>query len=222
MCAGIGSAIWPRRSTPAARSTSVEDLRRRVPSLSLAHPRGARHRRSIPIASASTVARALWAAGAMSQTSADRLPGIVTGVEAHPALPGMSPQELSHADLWATGVDAPDGHPPRSSQGDLTERGVVTATDLADVASEGRVLVGWGRHPSSAAGHRPGHDLPQPRGRDRPDRTWIVSKGCWQRYKQIAKGAPALLIRVGSKRGRDQHRRRQTRTPTDWRCAGVT
>jgi error-prone DNA polymerase len=23
----------------------------------------------------------------------------------------------------------------------------------------------------------------------------VVSKGCWQRYRQIAKGAPALLIR---------------------------
>ena len=92
---------------------SVEDLRRRVPSLSLAHLEA--------LATAGAFGcfgidrrSALWAAGAMSQTSADRLPGIVTGVEA-PTLPGMSPQELSHADLWATGV-APTAIPPRSSE----------------------------------------------------------------------------------------------------------
>ncbi|MEL0000838.1 MAG: error-prone DNA polymerase, partial [Acidimicrobiaceae bacterium] len=103
---------------------SVEDLRRRVPSLSLAHLEA--------LATAGAFGcfgidrrSALWAAGAMSQTSADRLPGIVTGVEA-PTLPGMSPEELSHADLWATGV-APDGHPTSFIRGDLTERGVVTA-----------------------------------------------------------------------------------------------
>ena len=128
----------------------------------------------------------------MSQTSADRLPGIVTGVEA-PTLPGMSPQELSHADLWATGV-APDGHPTSFIRGDLTERGVVTATDLADVASGERVLVGGvvthRQRPATAQGTT---------FLNLEDETGlinvVVSKGCWQRYRQIAKGAPALLIR---------------------------
>jgi error-prone DNA polymerase len=170
---------------------SVEDLRRRVPSLSLAHLEA--------LATAGAFGcfgidrrSALWAAGAMSQTSADRLPGIVTGVEA-PTLPGMSPQELSHADLWATGV-APDGHPTSFIRGDLTERGVVTATDLADVASGERVLVGGvvthRQRPATAQGTT---------FLNLEDETGlinvIVSKGCWQRYKQIAKGAPALLIR---------------------------
>ena len=170
---------------------SVEDLRRRVPSLSLAHLEA--------LATAGAFGcfdidrrSALWAAGAMSQTSADRLPGIVTGVEA-PTLPGMSPQELSHADLWATGV-APDGHPTSFIRGDLTERGVVTATDLADVASGERVLVGGvvthRQRPATAQGTT---------FLNLEDETGlvnvVVSKGCWQRYKQIAKGAPALLIR---------------------------
>ncbi|NDH87976.1 MAG: hypothetical protein EBY61_04980 [Actinobacteria bacterium] len=126
------------------------------------------------------------------ETSADRLPGIVTGVEA-PTLPGMSPQELSHADLWATGV-APDGHPTSFIRGDLTERGVVTATDLADMASGERVLVGGvvthRQRPATAQGTT---------FLNLEDETGlvnvVVSKGCWQRYKQIAKGAPALLIR---------------------------
>ncbi len=170
---------------------SVEDLRRRVPSLSLAHLEA--------LATAGAFGcfgidrrSALWAAGAMSQTSADRLPGIVTGVEA-PTLPGMSPQELSHADLWATGV-APDGHPTSFIRGDLTERGVVTATDLADVASGERVLVGGvvthRQRPATAQGTT---------FLNLEDETGlvnvVVSKGCWQRYRQIAKGAPALLIR---------------------------
>ncbi len=170
---------------------SVEDLRRRVPSLSLAHLEA--------LATAGAFGcfgidrrSALWAAGAMSQTSADRLPGIVTGVEA-PTLPGMSPQELSHADLWATG-GAPDGHPTSFIRGDLTERGLVTATDLADMASGERVLVGGvvthRQRPATAQGTT---------FLNLEDETGlinvVVSKGCWQRYRQIAKGAPALLIR---------------------------
>ncbi|MEO0494403.1 MAG: error-prone DNA polymerase, partial [Actinomycetota bacterium] len=171
--------------------SSVEDLRRRVPSLSLAHLEA--------LATAGAFGcfgidrrSALWAAGAMSQTSVDRLPGIVTGVEA-PTLPGMSPEELSHADLWATGV-APDGHPTSFIRGDLARMGVVTATGLVDVASGERVLVGGvvthRQRPATAQGTT---------FLNLEDETGlvnvVVSKGCWQRYKQIAKGAPALLIR---------------------------
>lgn len=170
---------------------SVEDLHRRVPSLSLAHLEA--------LATAGAFGcfgidrrSALWAAGAMSQTSAARLPGIVTGVEA-PTLPGMSPEELSHADLWATGV-APDGHPTSFIRSELTKRGVATATDLADVAPGERVLVGGvvthRQRPATAQGTT---------FLNLEDETGlvnvVVSKGCWQRYKQIAKGAPALLIR---------------------------
>ncbi|MBQ89486.1 MAG: error-prone DNA polymerase [Acidimicrobiaceae bacterium] len=187
---GIGLDL--AEEVDAARPfASVEDLRRRVPSLSLAHLEA--------LATAGAFGcfdidrrSALWAAGAMSQTSADRLPGIVTGVEA-PTLPGMSPEELSHADLWATGV-APDGHPTAFIRSDLTKRGVVTATDLADVASGERVLVGGvvthRQRPATAQGTA---------FLNLEDETGlvnvVVSKGCWQRYKQIAKGAPALLIR---------------------------
>ncbi|MEM8705772.1 MAG: OB-fold nucleic acid binding domain-containing protein, partial [Actinomycetota bacterium] len=171
--------------------SSVEDLRRRVPSLSLAHLEA--------LATAGAFGcfgidrrSALWAAGAMSQTSADRLPGIVTGVEA-PTLPGMSPEELSHADLWATGV-APDGHPTSFIRRDLDRMGVVTATGLTDQPTGERVLVGGvvthRQRPATAQGTT---------FLNLEDETGlinvVISKGCWQRYKQIAKGAPALLIR---------------------------
>ena len=171
--------------------TSVEDLRRRVPSLSLAHLEA--------LATAGAFGcfgidrrSALWAAGAMAQTSADRLPGIVTGVEA-PTLPGMSPEELSHADLWATGV-APDGHPTAFIRSDLQHRGVVTAVGLADEAAGRRVLVGGvvtHRQRPATAGGTTFLNLEDETGLINV----VISKGCWQRYKQVAKGAPALLIR---------------------------
>ncbi|MEM9466606.1 MAG: error-prone DNA polymerase [Actinomycetota bacterium] len=170
---------------------SVEDLRRRVPSLSLAHLEA--------LATAGAFGcfgidrrSALWAAGAMSQTSVDRLPGIVTGVEA-PTLPGMSPEELSHADLWATGV-APDGHPTSFIRGDLDRMGVVTATGLVEETSGDRVLVGGvvtHRQRPATAGGTTFLNLEDETGLINV----VISKGCWQRYKQVAKGAPALLIR---------------------------
>ena len=71
---------------------------------------------------------------------------------------------------------------------------MVTATDLADVASGERVLVGGvvthRQRPATAQGTT---------FLNLEDETGlinvVVSKGCWQRYRQIAKGAPALLIR---------------------------
>ncbi|MEM9519069.1 MAG: error-prone DNA polymerase [Actinomycetota bacterium] len=170
---------------------SVEDLRRRVPTLSLAHlealaTSGAFGCFGIDRRSA------LWAAGAMAQTSADRLPGIVTGVEA-PTLPGMSPEELSHADLWATGV-SPDGHPTSFIRADLDRMGVVTATGLVDETSGERVLVGGvvtHRQRPATAGGTTFLNLEDETGLINV----VISKGCWHRYKQVAKGAPALLIR---------------------------
>ncbi len=59
---------------------------------------------------------AIWTAGAVAQVAggrngAQRLPGIVTGVDA-PPLPAMTGSESARADLWATGV-SPEGHPTR-------------------------------------------------------------------------------------------------------------
>ena len=170
---------------------SVEDLRRRVPGLSL------------PILEALATSgafgcfgvdrrSALWTAGAMAQTAADRLPGIVTGIDA-PTLPGMSPQELSHADLWATGV-APDGHPTRFLRHRLDEIGVVTSAGLVDHPAGERVLVGGvvtHRQRPATAGGTTFLNLEDETGLINV----VVSQGCWHRYKKTARGAPALLIR---------------------------
>jgi error-prone DNA polymerase len=170
---------------------SVEDLRRRVPKLSL------------PVLEALATSgafgcfgidrrSALWTAGAMAQTASDRLPGIVTGMDA-PTLPGMSPQELSHADLWATGV-APDGHPTRYIRKELDKIGVVTSTGLVDHPAGERVFVGGvvtHRQRPATAGGTTFLNLEDETGLINV----VISQGCWQRYKKTARGAPALLIR---------------------------
>ena len=171
--------------------SSVEDLRRRIPKLSLAHlealaTSGAFGCFGIDRRSA------LWTAGAMAQTTADRLPGIVTGIEA-PTLPGMSPQELSHADLWATGV-APDGHPTVFIRRALAEMGVVTSAGLADHPADEKVIVGGvvtHRQRPATAGGTTFLNLEDETGLINV----VISKGCWQRYKKAARGAPALLVR---------------------------
>ena len=84
--------------------------------------------------------RALWSAGAAAQGGPDRLPGIVTGIEA-PTLPGLSESELGAADLWATGV-APGRHPTVHLRAELDAMGVRTAVALRETVSGSRVLVG--------------------------------------------------------------------------------
>ena len=175
---------------------SVEDLRRRIPSLSL------------PILEALATSgafgcfgidrrSALWTAGAMSQTAPDRLPGIITGVDA-PVLAAMSPQELAHADLWSTGV-APDGHPTRFIRKQLSAIGVITATGLLEHPSGERVTVGGvvtHRQRPPTAGGTTFLNLEDETGLINV----IISKGCWQRYQRIARSAPALLVRGRLKR----------------------
>ena len=170
---------------------SVEDLRRRVPQVPLTvlevlATAGAFGCFGIDRRSA------LWTAGAMTQTAADRLPGIVTGDKA-PNLPRMSPAELSHSDLWATGI-APDGHPTVFVRSELSESGVVTAADLVDRSDGERVLVGGvvtHRQRPPTAGGVTFLSLEDETGLINV----VVSSGCWQRYKNAALGASALLIR---------------------------
>src|SRR5205823_4596379 len=128
---------------------SMEDLERRVSSLTLAHlealaTAGAFGCLSVRESDGKlrSVSRreALWGAGAVAQSRPDRLAGIVTGVEA-PTLPGMSPREEAIADLWATGV-SPDGHPTRFVRAHLDSLGATRASGLAAIAAGDKVLVG--------------------------------------------------------------------------------
>ena len=136
--------------------------------------------------------RALWVAGAVADTGTDRLPGIVTGVDA-PTLPGLSDRELAGADLWATGV-SPDGHPTRFEREHLASMGVLTAAELRDAPTDTRVLVGGvvthRQRPSTARGIT---------FVNLEDETGLInvvcSPGLWKRHRRVARTAPALLVR---------------------------
>jgi error-prone DNA polymerase len=177
--------------------TGMEDLKRRVPAMKL----------DILEALATAGAfgcfddhadrpldrrRALWGAGAVAQTGDDRLAGMVTGVEA-PMLPGMDDRETATADLWATGV-SPDGHPTRFIRSHLDGLGVVPAAGLAHIEPGSRVLVGGvvtHRQRPATAGGTTFINLEDETGLINV----ICSKGCWSRYRRVARSAPALLIR---------------------------
>ncbi len=135
--------------------------------------------------------RAIWTAGAAAQISADRLPGIVVGMDA-PQLPGMDDWEEAVADLWATGV-APDGHPTRFLRRDLDRRGAVTATELRAMADGVKVVVAGvvthRQRPATAAGVT-FVNLEDETGLINV----VVSRGCWQRYRHVAGSAAAMLV----------------------------
>ena len=128
----------------------------------------------------------------MSQAAPDRLDGVVTGVEA-PSLPGMSPVELSAADMWATGL-SPDSHPTQFVRDVLDRLGAVTAAGLHDVGDGERVLVGGvvthRQRPATAQGTT---------FLNLEDETGLVnvvcSRGLWTRYRRVARSAAALLVR---------------------------
>jgi error-prone DNA polymerase len=171
--------------------TGLEDLVRRVPALTL------RHLEAMATAGAFGcfgLARreALWAVGSVAQSRPGRLAGVVTGADA-PTLPGMSEREVAVADLWATGV-APDGHPTKFVRPQLDAMGAVPADRLLSCEDGARVVVGGvvthRQRPATAQGTT---------FINLEDETGLInivcSKGCWARYRRVARGAPALLVR---------------------------
>jgi error-prone DNA polymerase len=135
--------------------------------------------------------QAIWEAGALAQTGPDRLPGIVTGVEA-PQLPGMSDADLAVADFWSTSV-AVDGHPTVFVRDRLDAMGVVPANRLL-THDRDQVLVGGvvtHRQRPATAGGTTFLNLEDETGLINV----VVSKGCWIRHRAVAGGAPALLVR---------------------------
>jgi error-prone DNA polymerase len=171
---------------------SLEDLVRRVPSLQLQQLEAMATAGMFESCFGLERRQALWAVGAAVQSRTDRLEGIITGAQS-PRLPGMDAMETVVADLWATGV-APNGHPTQFLRDELRRRGVVTAKGLWDCEPRTKVLVaGLVTHrqrPMTAQGVT---------FMNLEDETGliniVVSKGCWARYRAIARSAPALLIR---------------------------
>lgn len=195
---GIGVELAAR--IEAARPfVDIEDLVRRVPGVSV--------KQLEALATAGVfgesfdVSRrtALWNAGAVVESSADRLAG--TATVSTPHLPGMQPVEEAVADLWATGV-SPDGHPTVFLRDSLRELGVLTATELDDLArnsagevheSGTRVLVAGvvthRQRPMTAKGTT---------FFSLEDETGLInvlcSRGCWVRHAEVLRRASALLV----------------------------
>jgi error-prone DNA polymerase len=136
--------------------------------------------------------KALWAAGAVAQARADRLPGVVCGSDA-PALPDMSEPELAAADLWATGISA-DRHPVQFARPHLDQIGAVTVAGLAGVPHGRRVAIGGivthRQRPATAQGTI-FLNLEDETGMANV----ICSAGVWARHRRLARSSPALLVR---------------------------
>jgi len=105
----------------------------------------------------------------------------------------MTPVEEAVADLWATGV-SPDGHPTIFVREQLTELGVLTSVQLVDPEPGSIVqvagVVTHRQRPMTAQGTT---------FLNLEDETGlinvVVSKGCWARFRKVAREAPAMLIR---------------------------
>lgn len=192
---GIGSELASTIENERAEHgpyTSPEDLSRRVPALDLAQLEALATAGAFTECFGLDRREALWTVGAVSQSRPDRLAGVVTGERA-PRLPGMDPVEIAVADLWATGV-APNGHPTRFMRLQLAAFGVVTATGLWQCEPGSKVLVAGivthRQRPMTAQGTT---------FMNLEDETGLInivcSKGCWARYRRLAREAPALFIR---------------------------
>ncbi len=133
---------------------------------------------------------ALWAAGAAAGERAGTLD--LPEPEA-PALPGMSDIELTVADIWATGI-SPESYPTEFSRTQLGRWGVKTAADLKSVEHGTRVLVAGvvthRQRPATASGVI-FINLEDESGM----LNVICSVGLWAKYKQVARGSSALLVR---------------------------
>ncbi|MQA83013.1 MAG: DNA polymerase III subunit alpha [Streptosporangiales bacterium] len=134
---------------------------------------------------------ALWAAGGLAGVRPGQLDGTTPGLPA-PALPAMTPVEVTFADMWATG-SSPTSHPVEHVRADLDARGVLPASALAGVRAGALVSAGGvvtHRQRPGTAGGVVFVSL--------EDETGIVNVICpphsWQRYRRIAFDSAALIV----------------------------
>ncbi len=139
----------------------------------------------------------IWSAGAASQGTEDRLEGVVTGLEA-PALTTPSPVERVADDLWSLGLTT-EATAIELMRDELSAREVVTASSLTTSTARRVTVAGVVTHrqrPETARGavflnleDETGHV------------NVVFSKGAWVRWREMADGSPALIIRGTLERG---------------------
>lgn len=171
---------------------SIEQLAERIPALSRAHIEALATAGAFTESFGDDRRHALWEAGAHGHGNVAHLNGML-GLTTRPTLPGMEPIEEAIADLWATGI-SPNGHPTIFLREQLQEKGVITADALSAVAHKERILVaGVVTHRQRPATARGTTFI------SLEDETGLInvvcSKGCWARFRTVARGAPALLVR---------------------------
>jgi error-prone DNA polymerase len=135
---------------------------------------------------------ALWAAAALRDVRPDKLPGLVTGLQA-PSLPGMTAPEEAAADLWSMGL-SPAAHPTEFTRPALDGRGVVTIAALAGLPHRTVVevagVVTHRQRPGTAQGVI---------FINLEDETGLLnvicSPGLWRRYRRVARTSAALVVR---------------------------
>ncbi len=145
---------------------------------------------------------ALWAAGVVAAVRSDQLPGSAVGLDA-PPLPGLTEAELTVADVWATGV-SPDSHPIQHLRERLAGLGAIRIDGLDEVGRNippgdpeqrpPRVLVGGlvthRQRPATARG------VTFVNLEDESGMLNVTcSEGLWARYRSVALGSSALLVR---------------------------
>ncbi|MFB9309861.1 error-prone DNA polymerase [Agromyces hippuratus] len=135
---------------------------------------------------------ALWMAGEAALDREEYLAGSVVVVQP-PLLPMLSPAEQVVYDLWATGI-SPDDHPIRHVRERLDERGVIRIDLLQQAESGRRIEVGGvvthRQRPATASGIT-FLNLEDESG----TLNVIAGVGVWNRYRRIAREAPAMIVR---------------------------
>jgi error-prone DNA polymerase len=136
---------------------------------------------------------ALWVAGAAAAVRPGQLELIVVDEQTTPELPVMTPPEQMYADLWATGV-TPREYPTIFVRDRLDAMGVITAIGLRQLEDHTRVLVGGvvthRQRPATARG------VTFVNLEDETGMTNVIcSREVWARYRTVAQGSAALLIR---------------------------
>jgi error-prone DNA polymerase len=190
---GIGKALAERivrERTASGPYIGIRDLARRIglsaPQLEALATAGAFECFGM------NTREALWAAGPAAEERPEYLPHTSISVQP-PLLPEPSGMDRVAADLWATGI-SPDDHPVAYVRKDLARRGVLTSSALRSAESGRRIEVGGvvthRQRPATASGIT---------FLNLEDETGMVnviaSVGVWQRYRRVAREAPAMIVR---------------------------
>jgi error-prone DNA polymerase len=135
---------------------------------------------------------ALWLAGEAAQDREEYLAGSIVVVQP-PLLPMLTDAEQVVYDLWATGI-SPDDHPMRHIRGHLDERGAIRIDRLAHAESGRRIEVGGvvthRQRPATASGIT-FMNIEDESG----TLNVIAGVGVWNRYRRVAREAPAMIVR---------------------------